>query len=72
VYHKEVALPILFLIFINNLDSAAGVEMLRKFADDTKLGQTLKTPEDAEKLQRMLDKLCAWAERWGMEFNIKM
>jgi hypothetical protein len=63
--------PILFLIFINDLDSVAAVEMLRKFADDTKLGQTVRTPEDVEKLQTALDELCTWAEKWGMEFNIK-
>ena len=64
--------PILFLIFINDLDGAASlIEILRKFADDTKLGQIMSTDEDKEKLQQALDNLCAWADRWGMEVNIK-
>jgi ribonuclease P/MRP protein subunit RPP40 len=64
--------PILFLIFINDLDGAASlIEILRKLADDTKLGQIMSTDEDKEKLQQALDNLCAWADRWGMEFNIK-
>jgi hypothetical protein len=37
--------PLLFLVFINDLDSAARlIEILKKFADDTKLGQTAATP----------------------------
>jgi hypothetical protein len=64
--------PILFLIFINDLDFAALlIDILRKFADDTKLGQTVTTLEERELLQQALDSLCRWAEEWGMEFNIK-
>jgi ribonuclease P/MRP protein subunit RPP40 len=64
--------PILFLIFINDLDGAAlPIEILRKFANDTKLGQTVGTDQDKEKLQQALDNLCDWADKWGMEFNIK-
>jgi ribonuclease P/MRP protein subunit RPP40 len=64
--------PILVLIFINDLDSAARlIEILRKFADDTKLGQTVATSEDREQLQIALDDLCEWARTWGMAFNIK-
>jgi hypothetical protein len=64
--------PILFLIFINDLDNAAMlVDILRKFADDTKLGQTVSTPEERAALQQTLDNLCEWADNWGMEFNVK-
>jgi len=64
--------PILFLIFINDLDSAAQfIDLLQKFADDTKLGQTAETPEEREKLQQSLTSLCEWAQKWGMEFNVK-
>ncbi len=64
--------PILFLIFINDLDGAARlIEILRKFADETKLGQTMSTDEDKKRLQQALDNLCEWADKWGMEFNIK-
>ena len=63
---------ILFLVYINDIDMVVTfIELLKKFADDTKLGQTAATAEDREKLQRALDKLCEWVELWGMEFNIK-
>jgi hypothetical protein len=42
--------PILFLVFINDLDSEAKqIEILKKFADDTKMGQTVASAEDREK-----------------------
>ncbi len=64
--------PILFLIFINDVDSAVEfINILRKFADDTKLGQPSSTPEERELLQRALNNLCEWAKKWGMEFNVK-
>jgi hypothetical protein len=63
--------PFLVLIFINDLDSVAPmVEIIRKFADDTKVGNSAKTVKDREDLQEALDKLSNWADRWGMEFNV--
>ncbi len=63
--------PLLFVIFINDIDEAVvQVEVIKKFADDTKVGQTMTTPEDKDKLQAALDALCGWAVTWGMEFNI--
>ena len=63
--------PLLFLIFINDLDSVLEeVECLKKFADDTKLGSMVKTPEDQARLKRALDALYQWSTTWGMEFNV--
>jgi hypothetical protein len=64
--------PILFLIFINDLDAAVTmVDIVRKFADDTKLGSTVETDLDRENLQAALNNLTDWASKWGMEFNVK-
>ena len=60
--------PILFLIFINDLDAAVTmVDIVRKFAEDTKLGSTVETDLDRENLQAALNNLTDW----GMEFNVK-
>jgi len=64
--------PLLFLVFINDLDAAAAtVEIFKKFADDTKLGGRVETEEQRANLQKALDNMCVWARNWGMEFNVK-
>ena len=64
--------PLLFIIFINDLDtSASGVDILLKFADDTKIGQVLRQEEDREALQAAIDGLVEWTIKWGMEFNVQ-
>ncbi len=63
--------PILFLIYINDIDSAAHkVKFFSKFADDTKLGHPVKSEADRDVLQSQLNSLCVWAKKWGMEFNV--
>ena len=64
--------PLLFLIFINDLDAAAAtVEIFKKFADDSKLEGRVETDVQQANLQQALDNMCVWARRWGMEFNVK-
>jgi ribonucleases P/MRP protein subunit RPP40 len=64
--------PLLFSISINDLDDMAmRKQLLRKFADDTKIGQVLDSPESTRQLQQMLDRLCEWATRWGMSFKVQ-
>jgi hypothetical protein len=63
--------PLLFVIFINDMDSAVSqVDILRKFADDTKIGQKVMDARDRHTLQTALDRLCEWADKWGMQFNV--
>jgi hypothetical protein len=63
--------PLLFLIFINDLDLAASeVSALAKFANDTKLGQRIISDADRATLQDALNKLCTWTDTWGMKFNV--
>jgi hypothetical protein len=63
--------PILFLVFINNLDLVVElIEQLKKFADDTKMGQTVSNDADRGKLQGENDNLEVWASTWGMALNV--
>jgi hypothetical protein len=63
--------PILFLVFINDLDSVVEmVKVFKKFADDTKMGQPVGSVDDRVKLQQVIDNLTEWAEKWGMSFSV--
>ena len=46
-------------------------ELVFKFADDTKVAKIVRDENDKADLQRTLDELVCWAERWGMAFNMK-
>ena len=60
--------PILFLIYINDLDDDITSTVL-KFADDTKVFRKIESDADRQQLQDDLNKLNEWSEKWQMLFN---
>ena len=61
--------PLLFLIFINDLDLGL-LNTILKFADDTKIFGKVWTLSDRLQLQTDLDNLCTWADNWQVTFNV--
>ena len=62
--------PLLFVIYINDLDTATtGMKTTIKFADDTKVAHSVTSDSDCEELQTCIDKLLKWSDEWGMDFN---
>ena len=61
--------PVLFLIFINDIDSGLSSNVL-KFADDTKVFSVIDSYVDGCGLQADLRNIEKWAELWQMEFNV--
>jgi len=61
--------PILFLIFINDLDSGLQNWIL-KFADDAKVFGRISSLPSAMALQMDLARLLQWASEWQMTFNV--
>ena len=60
--------PILFLIYINDLEDDISSKVL-KFTDDTKLFRKVTNDTDKQSLQDDLDKLVKWSEKWQMLLN---
>ncbi len=60
--------PLLFLIYINDLDTGI-ISKISKFADDTKLGANAADADAIVNLQSDLTKIGEWSDTWLMPFN---
>ena len=61
--------PLLFLIFINDLEAGI-ISQIKFFADDTSLYSVVKNPEiSARELNHDLEIISDWAKQWKMSFN---
>ena len=61
--------PVLFLIFVNDIDHGVTGHLL-KFADDAKLFMALRDQDSALQLQQDLSMLSRWSKDWQMLFNV--
>ena len=53
--------PLLFLIYINDIDDGI-ISKIWKFADDTKICKCIKNERDVEILRNVLKQLYKWSE----------
>ena len=60
--------PLLFLIYINDLEDGVASNIL-KFADDTKIFRRVQTRQECRTLQDDLNRLDQWSAKWQMLFN---
>ena len=60
--------PLLFLLYINDIDTDVTSE-IRLFADDCILYRTIKSSAACVVLQSDISKLQSWACTWQMHFN---
>ena len=61
--------PILFLIYINNIQDTVSNSNIACFADDTKVFKTIHTRANAQQLQDDLNSLNIWSSNSGLTFN---
>ena len=63
--------PILFLLYINDIDSICDAgSTLKLFADDCKLYSVVSLNNTSISLQLSLDSLCTWANAWQLIINV--
>ena len=61
--------PLLFVIYINDIDEVVNSKLL-KFADDTKIFDKVNSVEEVENLRTDLRSLVSWSKEWQMLFNL--
>ena len=64
-----VLASILFIIMISDIDESLKSSIVRLLADDTRMSAKIRTKEDEELLQQVLEAVYAWADENLMEFN---
>ena len=62
--------PLMLLLFINDIGDDIG-SSIKLFANDCLLFRTISSIEDTTKLQKDLNTLHEWSNRWQMKFNAK-
>lgn len=60
--------PVCFVIFINDLPEVVS-SLCHMYADDTKIHAPTDTVEDSLVIQKDLDNLVDWADKWQLRFN---
>ena len=58
--------PLLYIIYINDLDSGISND-ISKFADDSKIGRIIRSESDVKDLQGDLDRLNESVVKWQMD-----
>ena len=61
--------PILFLIFINDIENCIMHSIVRCFADDTRISIAVRSEKDVKLLQRDLENVIQWSDRNNMALH---
>jgi len=71
VVQGSVLGPILFTVFINDIDLVITDTSTKifKYADDSKFGRQIRCFSDAVSLQATIDGIWNWSEKWGMSIH---
>ena len=60
--------PLLFLVYVNDMPDVIS-STAKMFADDTKVYREIRIVDDCYDLQKDLNSLSAWSQKWLLRFN---
>ena len=60
--------PVLFIVYINDIDEGI-LNRILKFADDTKVVGRVTSEQEVKELHEDLGRIFEWSEKWLMPFN---
>ena len=61
--------PLMFLLYINDIDTDI-LSTIRLFADDCIIYRTIDSERDSQYLQKDLNTILHWAEKWQILTNV--
>ena len=61
--------PLLFILYVNDIPDLVNSKV-KMFADDIKVYTQITSFSNALSFQNNLDRLCGWARKWLLQFNI--
>ena len=67
----SVLAPILFLIYISDINSCLNSSQLKTFADDNTIFATISDQTDAQSLQTDLDSILLYSEQWQLKLSVE-
>jgi ribonucleases P/MRP protein subunit RPP40 len=65
----SVLAPLLFILYVHDMQAGLEGAELLKFADDTKLFSVIRNDRDCVTMQKNLDLLSLWSRTWKMPVN---
>ena len=65
----SVLRPTLFIYFINDLPNVVNDTPIKIFADDTKIYHGVNDENNVNKLQKSIDAMYEWTQKWLLQFN---